>query len=59
MGLPGIKLPAQDEVLCLMQGIGDREIENMVLATKPKTTDDVVAEVRALSQHEGNNGGSF
>jgi len=59
MGLPGIKLPAQDEVLYLMQGIGDREIENMVLATKPKTTDDVVAVVRALSQHEGNNGGSF
>ena len=47
MGPPGIKLPAQDEVLYLMQGIGDREIENMVLATKPKTTDDVVAVVRA------------
>jgi len=47
MGPPGIQLPAQDEVLYLMQGIGDREIENMVLATKPKTTDDVVAAVRA------------
>ena len=53
MGPQGVQMSDQDQIRCLLKGIGEREVETMILATKPRTLQEVINSIRSHELHYG------